>query len=308
MDNRYFDGVLGLAFPRLSHTGTTPLAQLGAQAGVHAFTVLIESEGQDSRIIFGEPGHQIREGLVYAPVVQQEWWTLEGSIAIGSTSLCDRSYLALDTGTSYILLPSTYFRALMRQLLPPEQLDECRQSGLGQWGCPCDFRHSAQVVYILVGESRFPLFPEDLFREVTGVLGADGAAWCDLEVQPGSGALPLILGDTFLRTVVAHFDAGNASVGLKSRADHRPPSQHARALLEADAGRPRTAPLLPPHVVSSWAVRWPAWELLLASAACGGLLGLLAAPLLLRLPACCERCRSRRAPAGPGLAPLLPPA
>merc|ERR1712129_378010 len=87
----------------------------------------------------------------------------------------------------------------------------------------------------------------DLFTRVAG--------WgdtCILELQPAAEALPIILGDTFLRTVSAIFDAKGLRVGLAQRDGHGPRLKSTKEHLERDGASTRSGPLLSPHRPSAY--------------------------------------------------------
>jgi len=240
LEDRYFDGVLGLGFPYLSHTGSKVLSDLSQQAGVNVFSFLLEDEAGESWLVFGPPPVEwISPGsLVYADLALQAWWTFEGALSVGGTVVAEKTYLALDTGTSFIAVPSPYHEAIIRMLLPVEQLDSCTQyTPMNTLLCPCSSISAAETVYITVGGLDFPIYPRDLFTPMGSPFGGDGDQyWCILEIQASSDALPFILGDTFLRGVAAVFDIGKPQVGLAPR-----PGRNATAQV------PRAGPILPPH-------------------------------------------------------------
>mmetsp|Transcript_56062 Transcript_56062/g.181755 ORF Transcript_56062/g.181755 Transcript_56062/m.181755 type:complete len:169 (-) Transcript_56062:126-632(-) len=120
----------------------------------------------------------------------------------------------------------------------------------------------------------FPIFPEDLFTPLR-----DDSDQCVLEVQASSEALPVILGDTFLRTVGTVFDVGQLRVGLARRADVVPRLESTRERLRADAdaiagGRSAgRLPLLPPHRPGSESLSPQTVLLALSAGALAGWMG-----------------------------------
>mmetsp|Transcript_53252 Transcript_53252/g.113837 ORF Transcript_53252/g.113837 Transcript_53252/m.113837 type:complete len:521 (-) Transcript_53252:91-1653(-) len=212
--SRAFDGVLGLAFPGLSRTHTALLKQLQLQAGIEVFCFFLRSTPHQSVLTFGMPPDDWfgPKGITWAPVVEQAWWTVEGYITIGDTRLAPNSRLALDTGTSFITMPLDLIMIFVRLLLPTAYRT-CTTDGFF-WVCPCSVRENAEVVYLGIGGKEFPIFPEEMFMLSGGQ--------CILEVQESPPSMPIIVGDSFLRTVGAVFDIGKLRVGLSEREDHLP--------------------------------------------------------------------------------------
>lgn len=282
----FFDGVLGLGFPELSHTGATVLSQLTAEAQISVFSFLLVGPGAPSKIVMGLPREPWfdADSLVYTPVPVQEWWTFSGGLAVGTTLITEGSVFALDTGTSYISMPSDYLERVLSELLPEDMLLRCQRQQQGfETVCPCSAVSVARVIYIFVGAQVFPIFPEELFTSVTPD-GASQDPLCVLELQNSTEDLPLILGDTFLRTVAAVFDIGNVRIGLSQRVDHQPSNLTATNMLQ-DRLAPLRGPLLPPHMLpSANSMDLPFWAVLLAllgSIAAGYLGGSLAGSGLL---------------------------
>lgn len=298
LDNRDFDGVLGLAFPALSHMGGaehTVLSQLAAQHGIAVFSFLLRDDLGESKLVLGMPDETwlSRPGaLTYTPVVLQEWWTFEGAMAVGDTIVLEKSLFALDTGTSYLTMPSAVHDAFLNQLLPAEHKEQCQRSTpTSAFVCRCASREVAKVTYLLVDDVAFPVFPEDIFTPE----GFDGD-WCTLEVQPSPPNLPLILGDTFLRTVGAVFDSGQLRMGLAPRPDHRPSLVTTQARLSEDMSRsePRKGPLLGPHSLAKPLSTPERIGLYLVGIVFGAAVGWAGGNLLARLIEKCQRRRRAR--------------
>jgi hypothetical protein len=272
----YFQAVVGLAFPSLSHGGVPLILRLAMQDDAGTFSFIISDMDAPSLFMFGQPDMSyIRPGtLTYVPVFRQEWWTFKGSLSIGDTILCKESEFALDTGTSYITVPSSFFDAVLSTLLPSEQKRRCGQHSITrQFACPCESMKDAQVVYVTIGSVEFPIFPEDLFRSINGI--------CILEFQPSNENMPFILGDTFLRTVAAIFDSKNLRIGVGQRSGHAPKLQ---TTLERLRNRPLTqhGPLFPPHVPAdfSWWTQLPLPYLLVAAVLLGSCVGCVGGRML----------------------------
>mmetsp|Transcript_33679 Transcript_33679/g.71575 ORF Transcript_33679/g.71575 Transcript_33679/m.71575 type:complete len:204 (+) Transcript_33679:1-612(+) len=175
-------------------------------------------------------------------------------------------------------MPVPYFHALLRELLPLEHLRRCRlHKDSGRVLCPCESAAAARAVYVLVGGQEFPVLPDELFTRtslstgMTAELSALLPDPCVLEVQASGDSLPFILGDTFLRTIVAVFDVGQKTVALAQRAG-RPAVRVPKEDVE-----PRAGPLLPPYMprqYGSGLANLPWWALV-AGVAAGTSLGYL---------------------------------
>merc|ERR1712190_689374 len=125
----------------------------------------------------------------------------------------------------------------------------------------------ANVFYVQVAGHEFPVYPEDIFSPQYF-----GASTCTVEIQASGEALPLILGDTFLRTIAAVFDVGGLRVGLSKRTGHHP-SLLTREKLQRDrlSRSPNTKALLPAHKAGSMA--YPLWVVILVGIAGGAFIG-----------------------------------
>lgn len=224
--------------------------------------------------------------------------------------LAESSYQALDTGSSFLALPPKYYSAFLKFLLPPEQRRRCEGPSGSAMVCPCDVRESAAVVYVVVGGQEFPILPEELFVPI-GMWGG-----CIMQVLQTSDRMPFILGDTFLRTVAAVFDAGDKRVGLVARraASERASLASTREALRRDAdaaaaGR-RRGPLMAPHqprdvygLSTGWYVAYMVVAVL-AGAAVGVVLG----TILVKCYDCLCSGRGGARPRGRTVAPApLPP-
>jgi len=284
LSNRVFDGVLGLAFPSLSHSGTTVLQNLERVANVHVFSFFLTGALQGSQFILGYPDETLyhKETLRYTPVAFPTWWTFTASLAVGSAILVEGAFFALDTGTSYLTVPQSIFSTFLQTLLPPDILMNCvklQQSGVHL--CPCDSVAAANVTYILLGGIEYPIYPEDIFSQRDPEFGL-----CVLEVQPSLDSMPFIFGDTFLRTVIPIFDAQHYRIGLAQRVDHQDPSVETRRKILRDQSLKRIGPLIPQtqqmlHQVWCW-VTWAAFPI-----TTGAFAGAFAAAFALML---CKRC------------------
>ncbi|CAD7963014.1 unnamed protein product [Amoebophrya sp. A25] len=230
LSNAQFQGVIGLAFQGLSvnkERGQTLLAKM-TRNGVPGFCVHLSGIGDgDSELAFGVeiPDHwgYDHKSLAFAPVAYNAnlWWAFPGSLTVGGATF--ESNLVLDTGTSFIAMPRSLFVVFLMGLLGEDAFSTCALT-LPQslWLCPCDVAATANPVSVKLGGTEYPLEPKDFFQPIQrseSMSDADDEEMCLLEVMPTNEHLPFLLGDTFLRRVVAVFDADKKQIGLARRLD-----------------------------------------------------------------------------------------
>lgn len=255
LEQMHFDGVFGMAFPLLSHMdeGESPLVQLEHQVQMHSFTFILGDEAVpgDSKLILGPPAEPWlqEDNVTFVPVELQEWWTYLGAIVIGSTILVDHSLFALDTGTSYITLPLAIATKLVATMMP-EQGSRCTRVRLASshmWSCPCEDKRQANVFYVLFNEVAFPIFPEDFIDSNDSCQGTSCECFLQMQSPAGAEEMPIIIGDTFLRTVGSIFDLQQNRIGLAANPAYQPKLPESRQRYVEDKTRTRDGPLLPPH-------------------------------------------------------------
>lgn len=286
---RDFDGVLGLAFDKLSHTGTTIMQQLMTVADSFCF-YLVDNDEQ-SWFVLGQPRPEWSEGdFTYSPVVVKAWWTFEAALGVGGTLLIEKSCFALDTGTSYLTVPDVDYEKTVDHILPKSLRNNddhgCRFEQGGTWTCLCSVRNFMDISYLLLNNKAFPIFPEDIMQPIGGASFSAGAGApgryilqeCTLQIQQSGNNLPWILGDTFLRTVVPIFDMKNSRIGLALRKNHKPlltetQDKLARSCVTHSVCRWRD-PVLKPFYpgANSWSMLWWAIPLVVCGGVCIGVI------------------------------------
>jgi len=218
---RNFDGVLGLAFDQLSHTGTTIMQKLSGVTDVFCFYLTDEEE--QSWFVLGMPRAEWQDGdFTYSRVVVKAWWTFEAAWGVGDKLLIEKTCFALDTGTSYITVPKVDYQTTVDYVLPKSLREDFRHGCMfdrNLWKCDCSVRELMNISYIILNDREFPIFPEDIMKP-TGDF--EWLTECTLQIQPSGDNLPWILGDTFLRTVVPIFDMKKSQIGMALRASHKP--------------------------------------------------------------------------------------
>ena len=122
-----FDGIVGLAYPRLSHPGLVPLIDTLWFAGqLPAWEVsfaLAGSDGRPHEMMVGgrNTGRFAVETLRWVPVTQRSWWTVG---LVGASFADGRGLLPqwktrttlVDTGTSLICAPDAWIRAVHQRI------------------------------------------------------------------------------------------------------------------------------------------------------------------------------------------------
>ncbi|CAD7945384.1 unnamed protein product [Amoebophrya sp. A120] len=236
LNNALFHGVIGLAFEGLSvnkQPEQTFLAHM-LRGGVDGFCVYLTGEysGEDSKVAFGttipDSWPYDRSSLAFAPVAYDAklWWAFPGSLAVGGATF--ESNFVLDTGTSFIAMPRSLFVVFLMGLLGPAAFSDCALALPQQlWMCPCQTAATANTVTVEMNGQSYPISPAELFQP-TGLPSPESSratgeadTLCLLEVMPTNENMPFLLGDTFLRRVVAVFDAKNQRVGLARRASSK---------------------------------------------------------------------------------------
>jgi len=251
MDTSTYDGVLGLAFVALSNIyfedgdADTVLTSLAARHKP-IFSFLIKGLQETSYFIMGKPDRSLydEDTAVRLKVPELSWWIFEGAISVGSRLLIEKSYMALDTGSSYLGFPEDLYKLVIDDVAPREVKAQCKSGSdaAGVLVCPCELADRFKVIYINAGGKDFPLCPEDYLSR--DAYSSD----CTLEMLRQGSGLPIILGDTFLRTMLPVFDGGSeASILMADRWDRTIP-RRCRESMATDAkarSKSQHAPLDP---------------------------------------------------------------
>lgn len=191
------------------------MQHLEAQKNISAFALLLTGTDEGSYLALGmpEPSWYNHESLVWTNAKTDLWWALEGSVHVqGSNYKLDGFYL-LDSGTSYIGAPGEQFDLLVNEILPWHSRSLCKvMEPSGIRFCFCEVIYMAKTLNVHIGGVEFPVGPAALFGQVD-------KNTCVLQVMRLKDGMPLILGDSFLRTVAAIFDVRGRRIGLAKRSD-----------------------------------------------------------------------------------------
>jgi hypothetical protein len=210
LDGRDFDGVFGLAFPGIAHSTRTVLTDVLAGLNVpKLFSFYLGRDAEfGSKLIFGAPLEIPNVTIEYHDLYEPTWWTVYLDLRVGN-QLVASGPAAVDSGTSYILLPEHIFFPFVHALVPERfhsQLSLLPSSGL--LACPCAVRDSIRDIVFAIGEREYRLPGYSVLLP----FGFDNL--CALEIQVGANSLPIVLGDSFMTRFYSVFDLENERVGL----------------------------------------------------------------------------------------------
>jgi len=218
--------VVGLALPDLSHTpGLPTIVQNLKGIDVSKFTMVLAGESEDSKLYFGPADPALYTGdMIHVDVALEQgflWWMANAHITVGGKLMDEAGEIQqvmLDSGTSYIALPEGSYDTILGGLLPPNYQDDCAMVGLamGLYVCPCALKEGSKTLAFIMGGYEFRVDPDHLFMPLSG------SQSCQLQLMKSGPGLPLILGDTFMRSFVVEFDSKNLKMGLAAQKGFTP--------------------------------------------------------------------------------------
>jgi len=200
-DNRDFDGIIGLGFPRSSEGQIPTLFEVLMQYGMiedDSFSFYIN--GDKSAVVLGGINPEFALGdFTYFPVVDSGLWTIQLNLMIvGGTRLPLTQFAAcFDSGSSMILVPGGLLTFIRGRLgLGPDTVVPRRN--LDQYGSITLGSGDKQIV-----------IPPELYMVCVNEN-------CVLGIQADNSPFSreITLGDVFLRGYYTHFDFTNKKVGL----------------------------------------------------------------------------------------------
>lgn len=220
-DGMIADGILGLAFKKLSKDYKTVLDNMKEQGLITSkiFSVYfgdnlfgLNQTNPNSAIIFGgydlESYAQSSEIIYMSVFPETGYWTvLLSNIKVGNVLIDYISFLAIvDTGTSLIMAPKKEAAEVMMKI---HQKGQCYLA-FGFLVCDCGISHKISdyppISFELGNGNVFTLNPDDYFMK-------DGL-YCQLLMTSLSRGNFWILGDVFLRKYYSIYDADNNRLGL----------------------------------------------------------------------------------------------
>ncbi|KAJ2936937.1 hypothetical protein H1R20_g173, partial [Candolleomyces eurysporus] len=211
-----FDGILGLAYDRISVNHITPpfynmINQKLLDSPVFSFRIG-SSEEDGGEAIFGGIDHEAYRGkLHYVPVRRKAYWEVElEKVTFGDDELeLENTGAAIDTGTSLIALPTDIAEMLNTQI-------GAKKSWNGQYQIDCNKVPSLPELAFHFGGKPFPLKGSDYILNVQGTCIS---AFQGMDINLPDGSSIWIVGDAFLRKYYTVYDLGNDAVGFADARD-----------------------------------------------------------------------------------------
>ncbi|EPR63595.1 aspartyl protease ASP3 [Toxoplasma gondii GT1] len=153
-----FEGIVGLAFPEMSSTGTVPIYDNIISQGTlkeNEFAFYMAKGSQVSALFFGGVDPRFYEAPIHMfPVTREHYWeTSLDAIYIGDKKFCceegTKNYVILDSGTSFNTMPSGELGKLL-DMIPSK---ECNLDDP-------EFTSDFPTITYVIGGVKFPLTPE----------------------------------------------------------------------------------------------------------------------------------------------------
>ncbi|KAJ2920137.1 hypothetical protein MD484_g319, partial [Candolleomyces efflorescens] len=206
-----FDGILGLAYDRISVNHITPpfysmINQKLLDSPVFSFRIGTSEEDGGEAIFGGIDDTAYTGKLHYVPVRRKAYWEVElEKVTFGDDELeLENTGAAIDTGTSLIALPTDMAEMLNTQI-------GAKKSWNGQYQLDCSKIPSLPELSFYFGGKPYALQGSDY---VLNVQGTCISAFQGLDLNLPDGSSIWIVGDAFLRKYYTVYDLGNDAVGF----------------------------------------------------------------------------------------------
>ncbi|NWI88429.1 CATD protein, partial [Pitta sordida] len=216
-----FDGILGMAFPKISVDRVTPffdnvMEQKLIKKNIFSFYLNRDPSGQPGgELLLGGTDPKYYTGkFSWMNVTRKAYWQIHmDSVAVSTgLALCQGGCEAIvDTGTSLITGPSEEVKALQKAIGAKPLIK-------GEYVIPCEKVPTLPKVTLTLGGRPYTLTGDNYVLKVT----SQGMTICmsgfsGLDIPPPGGPL-WILGDVFIGPYYTAFDRDNDSVGFAKSA------------------------------------------------------------------------------------------
>ncbi|XP_035885908.1 pepsin F-like [Phyllostomus discolor] len=204
-----FDGILGLSYPDLALTGTTPvfdnlLAQGAISQKLFAF-YLSSNEKKGSMVMFGGVDHSYYKGqLKWVPVSKGGFWqiTVDRISMDGRVIACEGSCEAIvDTGTTLLTGPNYDIFDILKTI-------NAQTTSTGEYVVSCNAINTLPDIVFTINGVKYPVPAKAYIRK-----GLFDTCYSNFDDSLSHSTL-WILGDVFLRLYFTVFDRENNRIGL----------------------------------------------------------------------------------------------
>jgi len=209
-----FDGILGLAYDRISVNGAVPPVYNMINQGLLAeplFTFRVGEQPDGGEAVFGgiDPSHY-KGKIHYVPVRRKAYWEVElESVTLGDDTLeLENTGAAIDTGTSLIALPTDIAEMINTQI-------GAKKSWNGQYTVDCNTVEALPDLTFKFGGKPYTLSSTDYTLNVQGTCIS---AFTGIDINLPDGGSIWIVGDVFLRKYFTVYDLGRDAVGFAESA------------------------------------------------------------------------------------------
>lgn len=201
-----FDGILGLAFPRISVGDARPVLLSAIDQDlldepVFAFSL---GDNEDGELSIGGYDESKFEGELHpVKLISETYWEIAvDGITAGETSLSSSTTAIVDSGTSLLIGPPLLVTQLAHSMGAHANI-------VGEYFIDCDKLDSLPELVFTIDDREYSLDGIDVVLQTQGVclLGIAG-------MNLGPGAPKWILGDVFMRKYYSVFNYGNSTVSF----------------------------------------------------------------------------------------------